>query len=74
MIPKNNRVYIDDWFDDKVELKEGDTVIFEMPPFCSGDYKAKVFVDNDGDSYIDKKENYYKGCRDFYIKPNPELF
>jgi hypothetical protein len=62
-IDKNNRFYIET--DQK--LNEGDIIEFEMPPFCSGDYQAEVYIDNDGDPYIDKNDNYFEGCRDFSI-------
>lgn len=67
MIPKNNRFYISEWFDKKKEFKDGDVVVFDMPPFCSGDYSAKVYIDNDGDPYIKRSLNFYDGCRDLYI-------
>lgn len=67
MIPKNNRIYIKQWFNDNQNFKQGDVVQFDMPPFCSGDYSAKVFIDNDGDPYIDKNNNWYDGCRDLYL-------
>lgn len=46
-------------------LSEGDVIEFEMPPFCSGDYKATVYKDKQG-LYIKKSENFFKGCRDFF--------
>ena len=49
-------------------LKEGDTIIFEMPPFCSGDYSAEVKRDPDFGLYIDQKDNHFEGCRDFDIR------
>ena len=49
------------------EFQEGDIIIFEMPPFCSGDYKAVVRRDKDFGLYIDQEDNYFKGCRDFKI-------
>ena len=65
---KNNRVYINEWFDTQ-EYKEGDKIYFEMPGFCSGDYEATVYIDNDGDPYIDKKYDFSKGCRDYEYIP-----
>ena len=47
-------------------VEEGDIIDFEMPSFCSGDYKAVVKKDDYG-LYIDSKDNYMKGCRDFEI-------
>lgn len=64
---KHKRVYIKQWFDDNQEFKQGDTLVFEMPPFCSGDYTAKIHLDSDGDPYIKKSKNFYKGCRDVYV-------
>lgn len=55
------------------KFQEGDTIIFEMPPFCSGDFTAKVYRDPDFGLYIDKKNNYFKGCRDFYVRRNGEI-
>lgn len=62
-----DRTYIGHWFDEGEEPKEGDTIVYEMPPFCSGDYTAEVHADEDGDLYIDKSDNWYKGCRDFFV-------
>lgn len=45
-------------FDNKKEI------VFEMPSFCSGDYTAKLYRDELG-IYIDAKDNYFKGCRDY---------
>lgn len=71
MIHKNNRVYIKDWFDIPVNFEAGDTIEFEMPQFCSGDYIAEIYIDSEGDAYIDKSNDYYKGCRDFdLVKKN----
>lgn len=67
-IAKNKRVYIMDWFDDSQTFKDGDIIEFEMPSFCSGDYEARIYIDNDGDPYINKKDDYSKGCRDYYIR------
>jgi hypothetical protein len=50
---------------------EGKTIVFEMPPFCSGDYEAKIYKDEVG-FYIDHSSHgYFKGCRDFNIKSIP---
>ena len=70
MIPKNERIYIKEWFNNDQNFKEGDVIEFEMPSFCSGDYEAKIYIDNDGDPYIDKSDNYYNGCRDLYVREN----
>lgn len=47
-------------------VEEGDTVYFEMPPFCSGEYEAKVYKDEKG-LYINKEDNFFEGCRDFRV-------
>lgn len=49
------------------DLKEGDIIEFEMPSFCSGEYIATIHKDEIG-LYIDRKENQYEGCRDYYKK------
>jgi len=49
------------------KFKEGQTIIFEMPSFCSGDYEAKIYKDENG-LYINKENNFFKSCRDFEIK------
>lgn len=55
------------------EFEEGDEIVFEMPSFCSGDYTATVHRDPKFGLYIDNKDNYFKGCRDFYVKRNNEI-
>jgi hypothetical protein len=70
IITKKNRVYVKAWFNDNQKIKYGDIIEFEMPSFCSGEYKAKIYIDDDGDPYIDKSDNYYDGCRDLYIIVN----
>jgi hypothetical protein len=67
MIPKNNRVYIRDWFEENQKFESGDIVQFEMPPFCSGEYKAIIYIDNDGNPYIEKSKSYYIKCRDYFL-------
>ncbi len=47
-------------------IAEGDTIEFEMPSFCSGDYLATVYGDANG-LYINTSDNYFEGCRDFGI-------
>lgn len=66
-IDKNSRTYLlhDRYF---INAKEGDTIIFEMPPFCTGDYTATVYIDNDGDPYITKSDDYIESCRGLTIK------
>lgn len=55
------------------KFQEGDEIYFEMPSFCSGDYKAIVYKDPEFGLYIRKKDNYFKGCRDFSVKRNGEF-
>lgn len=43
---------------DNNDVKEGDTIYFEMPPMTSGEYSAKVYKDDKG-LYIDQKNNYF---------------
>jgi hypothetical protein len=56
-----------------IVFQEGDVIEFEMPPFCSGDYKATVKKDPDFGLYIDKDDNYFEGCRDFVVYRNGEI-
>lgn len=49
------------------DFEEGDTIVFDMPPFCSGEYQALVHEDPTFGPYIDDKDNYFKGCRDYRI-------
>lgn len=48
-------------------FEEGDQIIFEMPPFCSGEYGAIVKRDSNFGLYIDEDNNYFKGCIDYEI-------
>ena len=72
-IDKNNRTYIIKYFNKNQKFNEGDILEFEMPPFCSGDYLGEIHIDNDGDAYIDKDDDFFKGCRDFFIRKNSEI-
>lgn len=47
-------------------IAEGDEIIFTMPPFCSGDYRATVMKDEKG-LFIPKRNNFLQGCRDYEI-------
>lgn len=49
--------------------REGDIIEFDMPPFCSGDYEAKIYKDENG-LYIKRKDNYLGGCRYYFLKSN----
>lgn len=53
--------------DFEMKFKEGDVIEFEMPSFCSGEYKAVVKNDVDFGLYIDEDDNYFDGCRDFIV-------
>lgn len=54
------------------KFQKGDQIIFEMPPFCSGDYGAIVKKDPNYGLYIDEDDNFFEGCRDFYVYRNGE--
>jgi hypothetical protein len=58
--------------DFKFKFEEGDQIVFEMPPFCSGDYGAIVKKDPAYGLYIEDEDNYFEGCRDFYVYRNGE--
>ncbi len=68
MKDKNSRFYIKEYFNSDQEFKDGSILEFIMPPFCSGDYLATIYIDNDGDPYIDKEDNFFVGCRDYIIR------
>lgn len=53
-----------------LEFKAGDIIEFEMPSFCSGDYKAEVQQDDVFGTYINAEDNYFEGCRDFIVLRN----
>jgi hypothetical protein len=53
--------------DDGYGFQEGDEILFEMPPFCSGDYRAIVKKDNRGILYIDGCDNHFDSCRDYEV-------
>jgi autotransporter-associated beta strand protein len=62
-LTSEDKVYINDLKD---EACQGDTIYFEMPPFCSGEYSARVEKDENG-LYILKKDNFFLGCRSYSI-------
>lgn len=68
---KFSLINIEQDFDFK--FQEGDEIIFEMPPFCSGDYQAVVKKDPDFGLYIEEDDNYFNGCRDFSVLRNGEV-
>lgn len=68
MLPKDKRCYIRAWFNTYQQFNDGDILEFKMPSFCSGDYEARIYIDSDGDPYINRLDSYYDGCRDFSIK------
>lgn len=45
---------------------ENHKIVFDMPPFCSGNYEAIIHKDDNG-LYIKKSEAYFDGCRDFSV-------
>lgn len=47
------------------DLREGDTIYFEMPPMCSGEYKISVSRDSNG--FYTRDKPYFDGCYDFRI-------
>ena len=51
----------------QLDLKEGDVIVFEMPPFCSGEYEAQIMKDDLG-LFIHQDDNYFEGCRDYEIR------
>jgi hypothetical protein len=72
IIDKNRRVYIREYFKNSQSFNDGDIIEFEMPPMCSGDYSAVVYLDSDGDPYVDNMDSFFKSCRDYVIKPGVE--
>jgi hypothetical protein len=66
-LPKNDRVYIRDWFSITESFKHGEYLWFVMSSFVSGEYKTKIYLDSDGDPYIHKCENFYDTCRNYFI-------
>jgi hypothetical protein len=52
------------------DMEEGDTIEFEMPSFCSGDYSAKIYKDSKFGLFIFKEDDYLSVCRDFKIIKN----
>lgn len=72
-IGKNRRDYIREYFKDSQSFNDGDIIVFEMPPMYTilrGDYSAVVYLDSDGDPYVDKMESFFRSCRDYYIRVN----
>lgn len=56
--------------DKGIGLKAGDVIYFEMPPFCSGEYSAKIYED-EGGLYINGEDNYFDSARDGYVINKP---
>jgi hypothetical protein len=54
-------------------FQEGDQIVFEMPPFCTGEYKATVKKDPDFGLYINSDDNCFKSCRDFVVYRNGNI-
>jgi hypothetical protein len=49
-----------------IEAKENDIIEFEMPSFCSGDYHAIIYKDDNG-LYIEQTNNHLSACRDYRL-------
>jgi len=58
--------------DFNMSFEVGDVIEFEMPSFCSGEYKAVVQKDDNFGLYINSEDNYFEGCRDFIVLRNGE--
>ena len=56
--------------DFNLNFQEGDEITFEMPSFCSGEYVAIVKKDDEFGLYIDASNNWFNGCRDFFVMRN----
>lgn len=50
------------------DFKINHKIVYEMPPFCSGDYETIIYKDEKG-LFIKKSDNFFTGCRDFKIIP-----
>jgi len=57
--------------EDIFEVKAGDKLIFDMPPFCSGDYEAKVKEDQLG-LYVKSKDCWFEGYRNYWFYKKEE--
>jgi hypothetical protein len=53
-------------------VNKGDTIVFDMPPFCSGNYEAEVKEDDRG-LYIDEDDAYFEGCRNWAVRKKKKL-
>ena len=53
-----------------LKFEEGDVIEYEMPSFCSGEYRAVVEKDEDFGLCINAEDNYFEGCRDFIVLRN----
>lgn len=67
MIDKKDRVYVDHWFKQDIKNLNGNKIYFQMPFFFTGEYYAEIYIDEDGDAYIDKSKNYYDLCDDYKL-------
>lgn len=54
------------------DAREGDKIIFDMPPFCSGEYEATIYRDKFFGLYINKDDAHFKGCRDYRLVKKKE--
>ena len=51
---------------DLTNVKEGDFLYLEMPPFCTGEYKTIIKKDDEG-FYVESE--HLKGCIDYRLTP-----
>jgi hypothetical protein len=63
---KHSLINIEEEFN--LDFQEGDEIIFEMPSFCSGEYKTTIKKDPKFGLYVE--EQWFNGCRDFEIRRN----
>lgn len=72
IIDLNDRYYIDYLLTEKEKQEEIAYLLFEMPPFVSGEFKSQVYVDPGGERYISSEhKRWVKSCRDFSaIRPD----
>lgn len=51
------------YFVEDDSVKEGDIIYFDMPPFCSGNYKSKVYKDENDKLFV--TEPYIEKCIEY---------
>lgn len=57
------RNYINEQNVKELNIKEGDILYYDMPPFCSGNYSSKVFSDENGKLFV--TESYINVAVDY---------